>query len=142
MQEIRDAATTLTKTLTFWYKTHLDHAANTLAVHEDMANLYPANEALSVAVAKLNNSAAPLQEANGEVEEVKKTFEPAIAELLARLAQLTDKANERAVARKEIEHYKEKIVKLANEGLMDAKKQVKAESNQAKCVGGRGAAAS
>lgn len=49
-----DAATTLLKTLGFYYKTFNDHNANSAAVHEDIANLYPANQRLSVAVAHLH----------------------------------------------------------------------------------------
>lgn len=130
--EIRDATTTLAKTLTFWYKTFSDHGANTMAVHEDMANLYPANESLSVSVAKLNNSTALFQESAAAVDELKKAFEPAVAELLGKLADVTTKAQARGMARSEIEHYKKKVVTLANDGLADPKKQVKAESNQAK----------
>ena len=125
---------TLGKTMSYWYKTFSDHAANTHAIHEDMANLYPADQSLSVAVAKLNNTAAVFQEVPAAVEELRKTFDPPLAELLAKLAELATKAQERAVARSEIEHYKEKVTKLANEGKDDAKKQSKAESNQAKCA--------
>ena len=38
----------------------------------------------------------------------------------------------RQVARLEMQHYREKVVKLANDGLVDPKKQAKAETNQEK----------
>lgn len=95
-----DAAATLLKTLQFYYKTFADHNANTAAVHEDIANLYPANQRLSVAVAHLHTegkvsggsqhatfgsayersrSGYDLQvftEASAVVEELKKELEP------------------------------------------------------------------
>lgn len=58
------------------------------------------------------------------MNELKASVEAASNELVARTTDLISKANERAFARAEIEHYKSKIVNLANEGLQDAKKQV------------------
>ena len=52
--------------------------------------------------------------------------------LRERLTALFAQADERQVLRAEITHYREKVVKLANEGLNDAKAQSKAESNQQK----------
>ncbi len=66
------------------------------------------------------------------IEELKKEIEPPLNAILAKVRDNTTMADERAVARAEIEHYKEKVAKLANEGLADAKKQDKAESNQGK----------
>ena len=138
--EIREACATLLKTLSYWYKTFADQAANTVAVHEDMANLYPASESLSVAVAKLNNASGQFNEAPAAVEELKRAFEPAIAELMAKLAELAGKAHDRQVARAEIKHYQDKVAALANDATAsaDAKKQSKAESNNAKCVRAQG----
>ena len=126
----------LMKTLTYWYKTFSDHSSNTIAVHEDLANLYPANEPYSVAVAMLNNSAKVFQEAPAAVEELKKAFEAPIADLLAKLHDLSNKAHDRQIARAEIKYYQEKVAALANDAhsATDSKKQNKAESNNAKCV--------
>ncbi len=128
----------LMKTLTYWYKTFSDHSSNTIAVHEDLANLYPANEPYSVAVAMLNNSAKVFQEAPAAVEELKKAFEAPVADLLAKLHDLANKAHDRQIARAEIKYYQEKVAALANDAhsATDAKKQSKAESNNAKCVQG------
>ena len=128
----------LMKTLTYWYKTFSDHSSNTIAVHEDLANLYPANEPYSVAVAMLNNSAKVFQEAPAAVEELKKAFEAPIADLLAKLHDLSNKAHDRQIARAEIKYYQEKVAALANDAhsATDSKKQNKAESNNAKCVHG------
>ena len=130
----------LMKTLTYWYKTFSDHSSNTIAVHEDLANLYPANEPYSVAVAMLNNSAKVFQEAPAAVEELKKAFEAPIADLLAKLHDLANKAHDRQIARAEIKYYQEKVAALANDAhsATDPKKQSKAESNNAKCVRGGG----
>jgi hypothetical protein len=130
----------LMKTLTYWYKTFSDHSSNTIAVHEDLANLYPANEPYSVAVAMLNNSAKVFQEAPAAVEELKKAFEAPIADLLAKLHDLSNKAHDRQIARAEIKYYQEKVAALANDAhsATDSKKQNKAESNNAKCVHGGG----
>jgi hypothetical protein len=126
----------LMKTLTYWYKTFSDHSSNTIAVHEDLANLYPANEPYSVAVAMLNNSAKVFQEAPAAVDELKKAFEAPIADLLAKLHDLANKAHDRQIARAEIKYYQEKVAALANDAhsATDSKKQNKAESNNAKCV--------
>lgn len=71
-------------------------------------------------------------EATAVVEEIKKELEPPLNEILNRIKSLTAVADQRAFARSEIEHYKDKVTRLANEGLADAKKQDKAESNQGK----------
>jgi hypothetical protein len=140
INDIKEACTMLMKTLTYWYKSFSDHSANTIAVHEDMANLYPANESYSTAVAMLNNSAKVFQEAPQAVDELKKAFESSIAELLPRLQELANKAHDRQIARSEIKYYQEKVAALANDAhsATDPKKQAKAESNNAKCVCGRG----
>ena len=103
-------------------------------MHEDLANLYPANEPYSVAVAMLNNSAKMFQEAPTAVEELKKAFEAPIAELLSKLSDLANKAHDRQCARAEIKHYQDKVAALANDAHAgtDQKKQLKAESNNAK----------
>ena len=143
INDIKEACTMLMKTLTYWYKSFSDHSANTIAVHEDMANLYPANESYSTAVAMLNNSAKVFQEAPQAVDELKKAFESSIAELLPRLQELANKAHDRQIARSEIKYYQEKVAALANDAhsATDPKKQAKAESNNAKCVGGVGSSA-
>lgn len=64
-----------------------------------------------------------------EVDSLRHTFDPAMAELLARCDSLIQKASERGVARCEIDHYKKKIAALANEAVMDSSKHAKAESN-------------
>ena len=101
-----------------------------------MANLYPANQSLSVSIAKLNNAASLFLETPKEIEEVRKSIDASIAELLAKVEELISLANKRASARAEISHYQDKIAKLADDAKSagDPKKQGKAESNQAKCV--------
>ena len=136
INDIKEACAMLLKTLSYWYKTFSDHSSNTIAVHEDLANLYPANEAYSVAVAMLNNSAKVFQEAPAAVDELKRAFEAPIADLMAKLNDLSTKANDRQIARAEIKYYQEKVATLANaaHSATDPKQQQKAESNNAKCV--------
>ena len=99
-----------------------------------MANLYPANQALSVPVAKLNNAGSVFLDLPKELDEVRKSIEASIAELLSKVEELMLQANKRGTARAEIGHYQEKIAKLADDAksVGDPKKQIKAESNQAK----------
>ena len=124
--------------LNYFWKSFSDHAANTHSAHEDMANLYPANQSLSVPVAKLNNAGSVFLDVPKEIDEVRKSIDASIAELLSKVEELMLLATKRGTARAEISHYQEKIVKLADDAKAggDTKKQVKAESNQAKCVGG------
>jgi hypothetical protein len=56
VKEVLDAANTLHRTLGFFLKSQLDLAANQAALHEDIANLYPADQPLSLAVAQLHSS--------------------------------------------------------------------------------------
>ena len=99
-----------------------------------MANLYPANQALSVPVAKLNNAGSVFLDIPKELDEVRKSVEASIAELLSKVEDLMTVATKRGTARSEIAHYQEKIAKLADDAknVGDAKKQGKAESNQGK----------
>lgn len=78
---LADAAETLKRTLSYFYKTFLDHNANTGALHEDIANLYPASEKLSVAVATLNQGGAILHDSPALVEELKNTIERPLDEI-------------------------------------------------------------
>lgn len=127
-----EACETLKRTLSYWYKTFADHNANTAALHEDFANLYPAQEKLSVAVATLHQGSGIFQDSPALIEELKKTLETPLDEMINKCKASIAKVERRAVTRAEIEHYKTKVTKLANEGLNDTKKQDKAESNQQK----------
>jgi len=132
--EIRAAAATLKRTLGYYYKSFLDHNANTAALHEDVANLYPASERLSMAVATLNQGSNIFHDSAALVEEMKGTIERPLDELAALCDATLAKIERRAAARAEIEYYKSKVVNLANEAKAanDAKKEAKAESNQQK----------
>jgi hypothetical protein len=132
--EIRAAAATLKRTLGYYYKSFLDHNANTAALHEDVANLYPASERLSMAVATLNQGSNIFHDSAALVEEMKGTIERPLDELVALCDATLAKIERRAAARAEIEYYKSKVVNLANEAKAanDAKKEAKAESNQQK----------
>ena len=134
VQEIKDAAETLKRTLGCYYKTFLDHNANTAALHEDVANLYPASERLSLAIATLNQGSNIFHDSAALVEEMKSTIERALTELVQRCSATLLKIDRRALARAEIEHYKGKVVAYANEAKekQDAAKEAKAESNQVK----------
>jgi hypothetical protein len=120
--------------LTFYYKSFLDHNSNTAALHEDIANLYPASEKLSVAVATLNQGGNIFHDSVALVDEMKSTIEAPLDGLIAMCASALKKIDRRAFVRAEIEHYKGKIVSLANDAKTggDAKKEAKAESNQQK----------
>ena len=132
--EIRAAALTLKRTLGYYYKSFLDHNANTAALHEDVANLYPASERLSMAVATLNQGSNIFHDSAALVEEMKSTIERPLDALVALCDETLSKIERRAAARAEIEYYKSKVVALANEAKAsnDAKKEAKAEQNQAK----------
>ena len=54
IKEVADAATGMQRTLQYFLKSMVDHAHNSAAIHEDLANLYPAHQALSNGVATLN----------------------------------------------------------------------------------------
>jgi hypothetical protein len=68
------------------------------------------------------------------VDEMKSTIEAPLDGLIAMCASALKKIDRRAFVRAEIEHYKGKIVSLANDAKTggDAKKEAKAESNQQK----------
>ena len=66
---------------------------------------------------------------------MREVLDKPLVTILARTKELMAAADERGICRAEIAHYTDKVAKLANEGMRgDAKKQEKAESNQAKCV--------
>ena len=65
---------------------------------------------------------------------MRRLLEPPTDKIVARTKELLTLIDERMVVRAEVEHYKEKVTKLANEGLADVKKQAKAESNQTKLL--------
>jgi hypothetical protein len=132
IKDVEEAVLTVQRTLSYYYKTFLDHNANSFALHEDLANLYPANAKLSASIAALNTSGQVFKDAAAMVEEMKALIEPPLAKLFDRTKALSDAAEERQILRAEIAHYREKVTKLANEGLADAGKQNKAESNQQK----------
>jgi hypothetical protein len=132
--EIADAAATLKRTLGFYYKSFLDHNANSAALHEDIANLYPAGEKLSLAVATLNQGGNIFHDSVALVEEMKATIERPLDELIGLCTVTLTKLDRRAIVRTEIEYYKRKIVGLANEAKAEgsSQKEAKAESNQQK----------
>lgn len=133
VKDIADAAATLRRTLGYYLKTLLDHAANTAALHEDLANLYPADRPLSLAVAQLHSSGAVFHDTPAMVEELRRLLEPPIDKILARTAALTAAAEERVLVRAEIEHYK--CVRSPDLGV-----EVAGAECAAACGGGGGSA--
>lgn len=69
-----------------------------------------------------------------QADAVSKTLLGPIGTLQARIKELYTKVDERQVIRAEIGHYRDKVTRLANEGLGNVKAQAKAESNQEKYV--------
>jgi hypothetical protein len=67
-----------------------------------------------------------------QAEEINATLMTPLNALLVRLRQLYAMADERQVIRAETSHYREKVTRLANDGLSNVKAQAKAESNQEK----------
>lgn len=65
-------------------------------------------------------------------DDIHGTLMAPLTALKDRLKALYAKADERQVLRAEITHYREKVTRLANEGLSNTKAQAKAESNQEK----------
>ena len=106
IKDIADAATTLHRTLGYYLKTLLDHASNTAALHEDLANLYPADEPMSLAIAQLHTSGAVFHDTPAMAEELRRLLEPPLDKILARTKTLAAAAEERQIVRAEIEHYK------------------------------------
>jgi len=131
---MEDALRSLERTLGVYARSLVEFAGNASALHLDVANVYPAAEALSPAVMTLNSSAGVLRDAGKMADDVHGSLSKAITGLLGRLKELTAKADERQVCRAEIAHYREKVTRLANEGLANAKAQSKAESNQEKLL--------
>jgi len=72
--------------------------------------------------------------ASAQADEVFRTVHGALLKVRERVKTLHAQADERQVLRAEITHYREKVTRLANEGLSNVKAQAKAESNQEKCV--------
>jgi len=120
------------RTQQYYLKSFADFNANAAAFHVDIANVYPAGETLSSAVMQLNASGGVFKDAAPMAEQIKEAFARPVADILARIKDLTAKADERQVIRAEISHYREKVTRLANDGLSNVKAQSKAESNQEK----------
>ena len=124
--ELKAAVESLSRTEGFFAKSAGDFVANAAALAADVANVFPAGESLSAAVMVLGGSGGSLRAAasagGGPV-----FAEPAKA-LIAALKALSDRIEERQVARAEMTHYREKVVKLAND-KESAKHQSKAETN-------------
>lgn len=135
IKEVADAATGMQRTLQYFLKSMVDHAHNSAAIHEDLANLYPAHQALSNGVATLNKESGIFASAPTIIVRMREVLDKPLVTILARTKELMAAADERGICRAEIAHYTDKVAKLANEGMRgDAKKQEKAESNQAKLL--------
>ena len=104
-----------------------------MGLHEDLSKVYPPTGASAAGIEKLVQRSSPFINASmslvSEVDSVKNAFDPGITEILGKLDDLAKMTQERGVARQEIDHYKKKIMLLANEALNDTAKQAKAESN-------------
>lgn len=127
-----EAALALERTLNFYCRSFAESNSNAAALFLDVANLYPANEALSVCVMTLNSSGGVFRDAGKTADDIHGTLMAPLTALKDRLKALYAKADERQVLRAEITHYREKVTRLANEGLSNTKAQAKAESNQEK----------
>lgn len=132
LMDMENALLSLQKTMQAYTKIYADFAACSSSFHEDLANVYPANAPSSSAVVHLNTQNKALREAALNHIEIRRQFERPLNELLLHVRDLISKAEERHVMRAEISHYREKVVRLANDGLGDTKAQQKAESNQEK----------
>lgn len=132
IKELETAVLTLERTQQYYLKTFVDFNANAAAYHVDLANVYPANETLSTAVMQLNASGGVFKDATAIAEQIRDAMARPLAEIKARIKLLNAKADERQVVRAEITHYREKVTRLANDGLHNMKAQTKAESNQEK----------
>ncbi|RYG41855.1 hypothetical protein EON68_02595, partial [archaeon] len=162
-----EAVIAFDRTLGYYVKSLADSAANTAALHIDLANLYPARQRNSIAVMQLTAAGAVFKDAPAIISEIVTAFEKPVADMRARIKQLLALADQRQVCRAEIAHYRfgsapqplrlrvcacsrarartralgccpcprgcrEKVTRLANDGLANVKAQAKAESNQAK----------
>jgi hypothetical protein len=122
IKELETAILTLERTQSYYLKTFVDFNAN----------VYPANETLSTAVMQLNASGGVFKDATAIAEQIRDAMARPLGEIKARIKLLNGKADERQVIRAEITHYREKVTRLANDGLHNVKAQTKAESNQEK----------
>lgn len=129
IKEIAEAAADLQRAMAVYLKSMTDFAASSRAVHLCMANLYPAGQDLSNAIATVSSNGKVFADAPVLAEQTQRVFEKPLAAILGRTKDLLSKAEERQVCRAEIDHYREKVTRLANDGLANAKAQSKAESN-------------
>lgn len=134
LKDLETAVSTLQRTLQVYLRAFLDLNANAATFHIDVANVYPAGETLSTAVMQLNSSSGVFKDAPHMAEKIRDSLSKPIVDILARIKDLLAKAEERQVIRAEISHYREKVTRLANDGLHNSKAQSKAESNQEKLL--------
>ena len=76
LSDLKTAVESLAKTETFFLKSLGEFAANSAALHADLANVYPASEPLAQAIMALGSSpgAATLREAPAHVQSIKAAF--------------------------------------------------------------------
>lgn len=132
IKEVEEAALSVLRHLEAYCGRFAAFNASAVDLHGELANLYPANERLSLSVAQLSASGQTFRDAISSASEMRALLERPLQQIIARTRDLTAKADERMLVRAEISHYREKVTKLANDGLTDSKKQSKAESNQEK----------
>lgn len=131
LTELAGAVAALQRSLAHFLRATVEASAAAASLHLELANVYPAGDALSAAVVALNTGDA-LKEAPVMAREVNASLGAAIEAVRARIAALTAQVDERQILRAEIAHYRDKVTRLANEGLTNDAKQSKAESNQEK----------
>jgi chromosome segregation ATPase len=83
-------------------------------------------------VAVLSGGSRVFQDAPAMAEELGRLLNKPLADILERQKALIALVDQRNVVKQEVEHYREKVTRLANDGLANAKAQDKAESNQQK----------
>lgn len=131
-ERLAGAVETLERNVGAWCKSFESFAGRTGGIHLDVANLYPAGEALSASVVALNSHSALWGSAPRVAGEVYAALTTPLSKLSERIKSLIALADERHVCRAEIAHYRDKVTRLANDGLENVKSQAKAESNQEK----------
>ncbi len=108
VKDIQDAALSLQKTMGVFLRVSADAVNTTAALHEDLANLYPAGQPMATAVAALNAATTQtlFADAQAMIAEAKSLLEPPVERIVARTKELLVLIDERHVCRAEVEHYK------------------------------------
>jgi hypothetical protein len=86
-----------------------EHTSHAAALHLAVANLYPAGQAMSSAVASLAGSGKVLHDSQTASVNVATALDAACNSIISRCKELTALADQRQVARLEMQHYREKV---------------------------------